>query len=296
MKSAKPTLEKISKNFGSSFTVRQFSQTRTSDEKFWHFHPEIELVYLPEGSGKRHIGNHLSYFTNGDLVLIGSNLPHSGFSDRLSGIKAETVIQVLPDFLGADFLNTPEMKSIQQLFDRARLGISFQGELKDLMGKEIIDLIDQDPFERLINLLSILHQLAISTDYQLLNVEHMVLEVDVQDNQRVNDIYRFVSEHFTRPIALEEIAKEVNLTVPSFSRYFKKLTGKTFTQFVNEYRIVHATKLLAEQPMSISEVSLESGFNNFSHFTKQFKAYTGKSPSQYRNELKQMVGASTGSD
>ena len=85
------------------------------------------------------------------------------------------------------------------------------------------------------------------------------------------------------------MADMVSMTVPSFCRYFKKITNKTFTQFVNEYRLVHASKLLAEQPMSITEVCYESGFNNFSHFNKLFKAFTGQNPSEYRNQLKAVL-------
>ncbi|MCB0845369.1 MAG: helix-turn-helix transcriptional regulator, partial [Bacteroidetes bacterium] len=92
-----------------------------------------------------------------------------------------------------------------------------------------------------------------------------------------------------RPISLEEIAAEINMTVPAFCRYFKKLSGKTFTRFVNEFRVVHACKLLSEKPSSITEICYESGFNNFSHFNKIFKETTGKSPSAYRTELTRMV-------
>jgi AraC-like DNA-binding protein len=99
------------------------------------------------------------------------------------------------------------------------------------------------------------------------------------------DNLNFVKEEFKRPIPLEEIAELVNMTVPAFCRYFKKITGKTFVQFVNEYRLAHAAKLLHEKQISITDVCFESGFNNFSYFNKKFKSLTGKSPSTYRNEL-----------
>ncbi|MEX0360196.1 MAG: helix-turn-helix domain-containing protein, partial [Allomuricauda sp.] len=98
-----------------------------------------------------------------------------------------------------------------------------------------------------------------------------------------------VKANFKEDISLEEIADLVSMTVPSFCRYFKKITHKTFTQFVNEYRLVHASKLLAEQPISITEVCYESGFNNFSHFNKSFKAFTGQNPSEYRNQLRKVL-------
>jgi transcriptional regulator GlxA family with amidase domain len=102
-------------------------------------------------------------------------------------------------------------------------------------------------------------------------------------------VFNYVKDNFQQPIALDDVADLVSMTVPSFCRYFKKMTKKTFVQFANEYRIVHACKLLAEQPMSISDVSYESGFNNFSHFNKSFKEFTGKSASQYRHELRNII-------
>ena len=85
---------------------------------------------------------------------------------------------------------------------------------------------------------------------------------------------------------MEEVAELTSMTVPAFCRFFKKITGKTFTQFVNEYRLTHAAKLLHEAQISITDICFECGFNNFSHFNKQFKKFTGKSPSKYRNELR----------
>ncbi|MEM8765568.1 MAG: AraC family transcriptional regulator, partial [Bacteroidota bacterium] len=102
-------------------------------------------------------------------------------------------------------------------------------------------------------------------------------------------VFNHVKQNFKEDISLDEMADMVSMTVPSFCRYFKKITNKTFTQFVNEYRLVHASKLLAEQPMSITQVCFESGFNNFSHFNKSFKAFTGQNPSEYRNQLKAVL-------
>ena len=100
----KPTLEKISPDFGSSILVKKHTEFLKQIKAFWHFHPEIELVYVNKGKGKRHIGNHLSYFNNSQLLLIGSNLPHNGFTDRLTTNGSETLVQFKPDFLGEDFL------------------------------------------------------------------------------------------------------------------------------------------------------------------------------------------------
>ncbi len=115
----KPTFEAIEPNFGNSFTYQKFDEERLNKNTVWHYHPEIELVYVNGGSGKRQIGSHVSYFTNGDLILIGSNLPHCGLTDKLTGNKKETVVQMKQDFLGSDFFDIPEMKRIQSLFELA---------------------------------------------------------------------------------------------------------------------------------------------------------------------------------
>jgi AraC-like DNA-binding protein len=284
--SKQPILESISSNFGNSLAVHCYQEASNNFAPKWHFHPEIELVYVNGGAGKRHIGNHISNYVDGDLVLIGSNLPHFGFTDPLTGNKSEVVVQFREDFLGVDFFNTPEMTPIKQLFDRSKQGLVFHSETKDTVGSHMEQLLDLPPFERIVELLSILKALAESPNYKLLHVDNVTLEAKPQDTNRLDTIYAIVRNEFSRNIPLAEVADAVSMSEPSFSRYFKHKTGKTFTQFTNEYRLVHACKLLAEEGLSITSICYESGFNNFSHFNKKFKQFTGKSPSQYRNELK----------
>lgn len=283
----KPSFEKIEPAFGSSISYRTYDKDQQNNNNtFWHYHPELELVYVNGGSGKRQIGSHISYYRNGDLILIGSNLPHCGFTDSLTDHQCETVLHLKPDFLGESFFDIPEMRGIKALFERAKKGIVFHGEAKRKIGKKIEALKSKDNYARLLGLLEILRQLETAEKYTILNAQGFILEAELQDNNRINIIFNFVKQEFIRPIPLEEIADKVSMTVPAFCRYFKKITGKTFTQFVNEYRLAHAAKLLHEKQISITEVCFESGFNNFSHFNKQFRKYTGKSPSEYRNELK----------
>ena len=287
---SKPALEKIEPAFGSSFSLRTYNnEPGKANNSFWHYHPEIELVYVNGGSGKRQIGSHISYYRNGDLILIGSNLPHCAFTDSLTDHECETVIQMKPDFLGASFFDIAEMKGVKNLFERARKGIVYHGDTKRSIGADIENLKNLNNFDRLISLIQFLKRLEEAQNYTLLNAEGFILETELQDNDRINVVFNFVKKEFQRQISLEEISEKVNMTVPAFCRYFKKITGKTFTQFVNEYRLAHAAKLLHEKQISITDVCYESGFNNFSHFNKQFKNFTGKSPSVYRNELRVML-------
>ncbi len=289
MTSLKPAFEAIEPNFGHSFTYQKFDAQRNNKNSSWHYHPEIELVYVNGGSGKRQIGSHVSYYGNGDLILIGSNLPHCGFTNALTGNESETVVQMKADFLGNDFFNIPEMKKIQSLFEMAQGGIAFSGKTKRKIGEKMEILEYQGDFQRLLSILNILNELAISQDFKVLNAEGFSMKTEVKDNDRINKVFNHVKANFKEEISLDEMADLVSMTVPSFCRYFKKITNKTFVQFVNEYRLVHASKLLAEKPMSITDVCFESGFNNFSHFNKQFKAFTGQNPSEYRNQLKKVL-------
>jgi AraC-like DNA-binding protein len=289
MKNILPALEIIEPSFGSSFTLTQYVDNENSTAHFWHYHPEIELVYVNGGSGKRQIGSHISYYTSGSLILIGSNLPHCGFTDEKTGNSKETVIQMKPDFLGSNFLGVSEMKNINHLFNRAKTGLVFIGETKKRLGSKIELMADQLPFERLLTLLSILNELEEATEFKVLNAEGFSMNLQMQDNDKINTIFNYVKDNFQEQITLEQVADLVSMTVPSLCRYFKKITKKTFTKFVNEYRLVHASKLLAEKHISITEVCFESGFNNFSYFNKTFQEFTGKSASQYRKEHRSLL-------
>ena len=288
-KKQKPTLEAIEPSFGNSFAYNTYDKESAKDHTIWHYHPEIELVFVNGGTGKRQIGSHVSYYQEGDLILIGSNLPHCGFMDKNTGNKRQTVIHMKEDFLGNDFFDIPEMAKIQKLLDIAKNGIAFSGKTKTKIGEKMEVMEYQSDFQRLLSILNILNELGYSEDYKVLNAEGFTMQSELKDNDRINVVFNHVKANFKDPISLEEIADTVSMTVPSFCRYFKKITNKTFTQFVNEYRLVHASKLLAEQPLSITEVCFESGFNNFSHFNKSFKAFTGQNPSEYRNQLKKVL-------
>lgn len=284
-----PALEKIVPNFGHSFTLRKFEEINPNILPFWHFHPELEIVYIKQGSGKRHIGNHISYYNGGDLIFLGPNLPHYGFTDRLSGASSEIVVQMKESFLGKNFFGLPEMSNILQLFERSKAGLSFYGNTKNEVGARLDDLFYMNEFDKLIAFLNILQILANSKEYNVLNAAGVSLIIQGQNTHKIDTIYKYVRAHFTEAIQLEEIAAEANMTVPSFCRYFKKTTGKTFTEFVNEFRIVHACKLLSEEKHTIADVCFESGFNNFSHFNRLFKEKTGKSPNTYRKAVEKVV-------
>jgi len=288
--SQKPALERIASGFGRSFTFNAFSERSNNTKAIWHYHPEIELVYVNQGQGKRHIGHHISYYTDGDLVLIGSMVPHFGFTDRLTDNSKEHVIQFLPEVISKGLGFLPEFEDITRLLATSQHGLTFSGVTKERVGRITDAMRVQDSFNRLLSLVSILKVLATSDEYQMLNVSKITVQASLQDHVKIEVVFNYVMEHFKREISLQEVSTFVNMTVSSFCRYFKKQTGKTFTAFVNEVRITHACKLLSETSRQVSDICFDCGYNNFAHFNKQFKKITELNPSQYRSSFRPVIG------
>lgn len=268
---------------------RAFSEGPLEEVRVWHYHPEIELVFVDKGHGKRHIGHHISYYTDGDLVLIGSMVPHYGYKNRLTDHTREHIIQFLPEVITGTVDKLPEFKSIQRLLQRAQHGVIFRGGIKDKIGKIMDAMTIQDSFDQLLSLFMILRTLASTDDYTILNASKLTIQARLQDHMKIEVVYNYVLAHFERDISLEEISTFVNMPVSSFCRYFKKQTGKTFTAFVNEVRVTHACKLLSETSRQIADICFDCGYNNFAHFNKQFKKITGQNPSQYRSSFRQVI-------
>ncbi|MDE1190610.1 MAG: AraC family transcriptional regulator [Arachidicoccus sp.] len=285
-----PIFENIEPGFGNSFVYKKYTEDLQNDyESVWHYHPELELVYINNGAGKRQIGSHLSHYRNGDLILVGSNLPHCGFTGTLKKDQSETVIQWKIDAFGAGLFNIPEMKSVKQLFENAKGGIIFHGEDKRIIGAKIESIEEHDNCGKLIGLLDVLRMMAVSENYTILNAAGFWLEAKVEDHNRINSVFNYVKENFRQQISLDEIAGHISMTPSAFCKYFKKVTRKTFVEFVNEYRLIHAAKLLHESNLGVSDICYECGFNNYSHFTKKFKEMSGKTPLHYRNEWKYVL-------
>jgi len=286
----KPQLKRVDSGFGRSLTFRAFSESSSNNLPVWHYHPEIELVYVNKGNGKRHIGHHISYYTSGDLVLIGSMVPHFGYKERLTDHAREHVIQFLPEVVTQGLGQLPEFSDIVRLLDQAQHGLVFSGSTKDKVGAITDAMTVQNSFEQLLSLISILKLLATSKEVVLLNASKLTVQASLQDHVKIEVVFNFVMEHFRRDIPLQEVSTFVNMTISSFCRYFKKQTGKTFTNFVNEVRVTHACKLLSETSRQISDICFDCGYNNFAHFNKQFKKITGLNPTEYRSSFRSVIG------
>lgn len=270
---------------GSSFRVLH---TKTKPESFpwqYHYHPEYEVVCVLSGGGTRHVGNHFSNYENGDLVLIGPNIPHAGFGLNAHGLHEEIVVQIKEDVFKDSVLARPEMAIISTLLEKSKYGVCFNGNTKDLVSRNLKKFLKLDPFNKLLELFRILYLMATSEDYELLNPTSALSNLTRKNNGRLQEILAYVEKNYNEEIDIKKAASIANLSVPSFCNYFKKLMNFTYTDFINQYRVQRACIML-HQEKTINEISFECGFNNVTYFNKVFKTIMKKTPSQYKKESK----------
>ena len=271
-------LEKINFEPGKSFKL--FSP-RLRNTFFWHYHPEFELVYVEADAGIRHVGTHISTYTQSDLVFIGGNLPHLNFDYRLRSDYHQIVIQLRPDFMGTAVGLVPEFSHIHKLFKNAGYGIAFQGETKLSVAKMLKQLSGLSSLDQLLQLITIFQLLADSNEGIILNNDLASQNFMLKDKIRMGAIYEYIDAEYYRNPDVNVVAKKVNLTTPAFCRYFKRQTNMTFTEFVNQYRIERAKNLLM-QNNNVSETCYAVGLDSLSYFNKLFKEIAGENPSDFR--------------
>jgi AraC-like DNA-binding protein len=277
----KLNLEQILPDNDSSF---RFLLTPKLNEVFyWHFHPEIELVYVEAEKGIRHIGEHISTYEGCDLALIGSYIPHLNFDYGVKATVETVVIQFPETYFESGLIRIPELKKVVDLMERAKTGLAFTGETKRIAGVRLKKLQHLDRFHQFMELMSIFQFLAASDEYVALEVRPISSQTILKQQERMHRIHQFVESNFQKPIDTQQIADEVNLSLPAFCRYFKKTTKLTYTDFVNQYRVQYAKKLLI-QDKNVTETCFDSGFESLSYFNRIFKKWTGESPSIFRKQ------------
>lgn len=255
----------------------------------WHYHPEYELTYIERGQGSRLVGDSIEKFEPGDLVLLGPNLPHTWDSDlsqpnAAAGSKAY-VVQFSEAVARCHPALSMEWKNINNLLDRSRQGVIFKQVNKPFMQTFMSGLVASKGFERLSRLWSLLHELSQQPDTYTLSTHGYAPSLGKDSEQRIDQAFRYIHHHFAGPIALADIAGEVSMTMSSFSRFFKKMTGKTFVAYTNELRLSKAAQLLIETDWPIPRIAYASGFGSITHFNRVFLAKQKMPPLAYRGKF-----------
>ena len=285
----KPHFHKVPLASENSFSIRH--DTKPNFGTLWHFHPELELHYIVKGHGTQYIGDTISSFSDGDLILLGENLPHTWrcTDEYFQGnpeVEVEAyVLQFLPTCFGKDFLGIPETHSISTLFETAKKGMIIYGETKAKLSEILHEIVESNQLERVINLLKIFQILGSSSEYQTISPGYANSHLNnISEMKRLEKIYTYVLAHYREEISLETISSIANLSVSSFCRYFKTMTKKTFFEFLIEIRISNVCRALVEDKLPIEVICYECGFNNVSNFYRHFKKITGMTPFTYKKQ------------
>jgi AraC-like DNA-binding protein len=255
-----------------------------------HFHSEYEIIYIKEGTGTRFLGNSITKFQAGDILLIGSNLPHFMKSDDAyhssnSDLRVKgTIIQFEKEFMYYAINHYSHFIKIKNLFQESQRGIYFAAA----NFPKLQDLIERIPLENGLNqlmlFLEILKEMSETENRQTISTTDFVNET-IYDTARIDKIMSFLNKNYTRQISLDEIASFAAMNASAFCRYFRSKTGKSFKNYILDMRIGYACKLLLMEDISISQLSSQCGFETISHFNKTFKKNTGYVPSQYRKTM-----------
>lgn len=252
----------------------------------WHFHKEFELIYFLKGQGMRIVGDHISNFQKGELVLVGQWLPHLWRNDENDSEGTVTdfvVIKFTRMFGGVDLFAMPELLHIKALLKEANQGILFSKKTRKLVHDDLLKLTTAEASEKLILLLSILRTLVRSKNYQTLSGPNFAIPKQVAGENRLQKVINHISTNFSQNISLEDISTIAAMTPPAFCRFFKTRTNKTFSLFLNEVRISKACQLLINGEAPIKQICYDVGFSSLTNFNRTFKSFKGISPSSYRD-------------
>lgn len=262
----------------------------------WHYHPEYELHLIQESSGKMFVGDYIGNFEPGVFVLTGPNLPHNWVSDIAPGevIKDRDMLIQFSDGVLRDMMRVnPELEEINPLLDDAAYGIEFSGEVARV-GAELLRKIGRaGPTRRMLLFLELLDLLNRSEKRKILSSHEYSPTLDHDVSELINKAIDFLIRNLTEDVRLSDVAQSCGMSDSAFSRFFKKNTGHGFVRYVNRMRVNRACTLLAQTPTPITDICFEIGFNNLSNFNRQFLAFCGVTPSEYRRHSQRNATCST---
>ncbi|HTH31155.1 MAG TPA: AraC family transcriptional regulator [Lacibacter sp.] len=251
-------------------------------EFYWHHHPEYELTFKINVSGKRIVGDSYEEFEPGDLVLIGPDLPHTWVSDKK--VKDKSCDFVVIQFSGSlfnSFAGLPEFENIKRLLQSCRHGLHFKNSrpFKEL----ILSLPGKTGVEKITGLISLLNQLSQQKGRKLASAEYDISQAK-NSEPRINKVCTYVEQNFAKPITINAAASIINISPSAFCKFFKRATGKTFSDYVNDLRVGYACYQLIETDKQISTIARSAGFESLTYFNRVFARKKHSTPREFRNE------------
>lgn len=287
----KPAFEKLISPQGCSIRCSQGRAVKKS-ANLWHYHPEIELTLIERGSGTRLVGDHVESYGVGDLVLLGSNLPHHWAVVEPRGqvytIHRAMVVQFAPNLFGEAFMALPEMLPVGELLHRAKRGIRIVGKPRRTVARMMTEMRQQSASERLVSLLHCLLFIAGLEETVILASEGYSPTWRTKAESRLSDILTYIHNNLSKPeLSQCELAEVARMTPSAFSRFFRKSTQSTVTGYINEQRIGLACRKLLETELSILDICLDVGYDTVSYFNRRFRQVKGMTPREFRERFRE---------
>ena len=278
--------EKIVVSHNYSFITRRLQPAAKSTRI--HSHSNFELNYIESGSGKRIVGNNISVYSKGDLVLLPPHLPHcwDNLETEQDSVSERIVTHFNENIISSDFFNIPEIEQIVALMKSAGQGIWFKGKKTEKVGKILKNMVTLKGLVRYIELLKVFNLLLQINERENLALPSSPNNSFDIDQDQINKIYEYVFNNIQTGITLKAASALVFKEPGSFCRYFKKKTNQTFMDYVKNVRIGLASKLLTETDKQITQICYECGYNNLANFNHYFRDVMKKTPSEYRKEFK----------
>ncbi len=252
-----------------------------------HSHKNFELNFITSGTGRRIVGDNISGFEKGDLVLLGPNLPHCW--ELAPAEKKNTsfciVTHFSEDIMTSDFFKMPELEKVVDLLRQSERGLRFKIGNHDKIQVTLERMTRLEGLEYYIEMLKVFNLLLQIEDRELLSNPIYSDVVFSKNLEKINKVYEYVFQNIQEGIQLEKAAALLHMAPGSFCRFFKKKTELTFMEYVKRVRVGMAAKLLAESDKQITQICFESGYNNLANFNYYFKSVMGKTPSEYRKSF-----------
>jgi AraC-like DNA-binding protein len=269
-----------------SFITRQLKMDPNSDKI--HSHKNFELNLITSGAGRRIVGNHISSYNKGDLVLLGPNISHCWeILETEKDLEPECIVtHFYENIISSDFFNIPELEAVVNLLKDAKNGIWFKGPKAAKVATVLKRMATSNGLDSYIQLLKVFNLLLQIDDREYLTLPSSLPNAYDKDQDQINKVYEYVFQNMQEGIKLKEAASIVFMEPSSFCRYFKKKTNQTFMDYVKSVRIGIAAKLLAETDKQITQICFECGYNNLANFNHYFKVIMKVTPSEYRKSFK----------
>jgi len=284
--------ERIIAKEGESFFIGIFQDNL--EKCTWHYHNNFEISFITEGSGKRIVGDSIEEFQPGDLVFIGPNLPHVWIADKETRMLSKRTMEMVflqfnLNVISDQLLSLPEFSNVKRALVLSERGIHIIGDTLNEVSEIMLQLPYLKSFDRMLHFFMLMDIIGKSnSNIQLASKEYLKLRFTT-GNKRIAAIHEFLMNNYRYEVDLKRLAELVNMAEGSLCRFFKMNMGITIFEYLNKIKSEFACKLLMDPDLSIMEVCFDSGFNNISHFNKQFKKITGVPPSEYRKRFKGLV-------